>query len=318
MSGATRSRKLMKRLHWVDFLIMAVLAAFFLYVWLQIEGKLNYIWRWDQIPNYLFFYDERTERWTANVLIQGLITTIRISIYASILALILGVILGIARTVTNLTVRMLARTYLEFLRNIPPLVVIFIFYFFLSEQLIAAMNIEDWAYGVARQEDNDGWEFFFGDMRRFPSLISGVIVLALFESAFVGEIVRAGIESIGPGTARSVPLARNELARRDPFHRHAPGAQESPAAARQPVHIADQGQRHHLPDIRPGPDAEDRRPRQLHRDDLRSLAHHGGALLHPVLQPVPVLPAPGGERQVRALSRKARLIPCVRPAPRAR
>ena len=199
MAGAIESGKRKKRLHWADLLIVAVLSAFFLYVWLQIEGKLNYIWRWDQIPNYLFFYDERTERWTANVLIQGLITTIRISIYASILALILGVILGIARTVTNLTVRMLARTYLEFLRNIPPLVVIFIFYFFLSEQLIAAMNIEDWAYGVARQEDNGVWEFFFGDMRRFPSLISGVIVLALFESAFVGEIVRAGIESIGRG-----------------------------------------------------------------------------------------------------------------------
>ena len=140
----------------------------------------------------------------------GLITTIRISIYASILALILGIILGIARTVTNLTVRMLARTYLEFLRNIPPLVVIFIFYFFLSEQIIAAMNIEAWAYGVARQEDNGVWEFFFGDMRRFPSLISGVIVLALFESAFVGEIVRAGIESISRGqreAARSLGMS---------------------------------------------------------------------------------------------------------------
>ena len=210
MAGAIGSRTRKKRLHWVDFLIIAVLVAFFLYVWLQIEGKLNYIWRWEQIPNYLFFYNEKTERWTANMLIQGLITTIRISIYASILALILGVILGIARTVTNLTVRMLARTYLESLRNIPPLVVIFIFYFFLSEQLIAAMNIESWAYAVARQEDNGVWEFFFGDMRRFPSLISGVIVLALFESAFVGEIVRAGIESVGRGqreAARSIGMS---------------------------------------------------------------------------------------------------------------
>ena len=36
-------------------------------------------------------------------------------------------------------------------------------------------------------------------MRRFPQLVSGVIVLALFESAFVGEIVRAGIQSVGRG-----------------------------------------------------------------------------------------------------------------------
>ncbi len=190
---------LRKKLHWMDYVIVALLVLFFGYIWLEIGGTLNYKWRWDQIPNYLFRYDEERERWVANVLILGLITTIRISIYASVLALVLGIILGVARTSRNLTVRMLARTYLEFLRNIPPVVVIFIFFFFLSEQLIAALNIEDWARGISRQEDKFLWEFFFGDMRRFPSLISGIIVLALFESAFVGEIVRAGIESIGRG-----------------------------------------------------------------------------------------------------------------------
>jgi polar amino acid transport system permease protein len=47
-------------------------------------------------------------------------------------------------------------------------------------------------------------------MRLFPSLISGVLVLALFESAFVGEIVRAGIQSIDRGqreAARSIGLS---------------------------------------------------------------------------------------------------------------
>lgn len=104
---------------------------------------------------------------------------------------------------------MLARTYLEVLRNIPPVVVIFIFYFFLSEQLVTAFNIEGWARGIAKQENNAAWEFFFGDMRRFPQLISGVLVLALFESAFVGEIVRAGIQSINKGqheAAQSIGL----------------------------------------------------------------------------------------------------------------
>ena len=48
-------------------------------------------------------------------------------------------------------------------------------------------------------------------MRRFPSLISGVIVLALFESAFVGEMVRAGIQSVRRGqreAARSIGMSR--------------------------------------------------------------------------------------------------------------
>jgi len=193
----------------MDALVLGCVIAFFWYVLVQMGSNLNYNWRWDKIPNYIFKYHTGREEWFANVLLQGLIITIRVSIYASILALILGVILGIARCSQILVVRMLARTYLEFLRNIPPLVVIFIFYFFLAEQLIQAISIEDWAYSVAKMEDNQLWEFFCGDMRRFPSLVSGVIVLALFESAFVGEIVRAGIQSIDRGqreAARSIGM----------------------------------------------------------------------------------------------------------------
>jgi len=192
-------KKALKRLHWLDFVLLGVIALFIAVIWFRIDGALNYKWRWERIPNYILRFSERDGKWVTNLLLQGFITTIRISIYASVLALVLGVALGIARCAQSLTVRMLARTYLEFLRNIPPIVVIFIFYFFLSEQLIAALNIESWARAIARSEDNALWEFFFGDMRRFPSLISGVIVLALFESAFVGEIVRAGIQSIDKG-----------------------------------------------------------------------------------------------------------------------
>ena len=194
-----KALKALKRLHWLDFVLLGVIALFIAVVWYRIDGALHYKWRWERIPNYILRFSERDGKWVANLLLQGFVTTIRVSIYASVLALVLGVGLGIARCAQSLTVRMLARTYLEFLRNIPPIVVIFIFYFFLSEQLIVALNIESWARAIARSEDNALWEFFFGDMRRFPSLISGVIVLALFESAFVGEIVRAGIQSIDKG-----------------------------------------------------------------------------------------------------------------------
>ncbi len=189
----------MKKLHWFDYVLLLCVLAFIAIVWYRIDGALNYRWRWELIPNYIIRYDEEKGRWVANLLLQGLITTLRVSLYASVLALVLGVILGIARCSQNLAVKMLARTYLELLRNIPPVVVIFIFFFFLSEQIVLAFGIEDWARAIARQEDKAVWEFFFGDMRRFPSLVSGVVVLALFESAFVGEIIRAGIQSIDKG-----------------------------------------------------------------------------------------------------------------------
>ncbi|WP_298854098.1 amino acid ABC transporter permease [uncultured Ruegeria sp.] len=204
-------REFLNKLRWPDYLILAVVVAFFGYIWLSIEGTLNYKWRWELIPGYIVGWHSGREEYFANLLLQGLAATIRISIYSGILALILGTILGIARCSANLTIRMLARTYLEFLRNVPPVVVVFIFFFFLSQQLIDALNLERWARGIARQEDNAVWEFFFGEMRRFPSLVSGVIVLALFESAFVGEIVRAGIQSIPKGqheAARSIGMSR--------------------------------------------------------------------------------------------------------------
>ena len=204
-------RNLIQRMRWPDYLILAILLAFFGYIALTIQGQLNYKWRWHLIPNYIVGWHTGREEYFANLLLQGLVATIRISIYASILAVILGTILGVARCSANLTIRMLARTYLEFLRNIPPVVVVFIFFFFLSQQLIDFLNLERWARGIARQENNGIWEFFFGEMRRFPSLISGVIVLALFESAFVGEIIRAGIQSIPKGqreAARSIGMTR--------------------------------------------------------------------------------------------------------------
>lgn len=204
-------RTLIRRLTWIDVVLLAVVAAAVAWVGLRVQGTLNYEWRWEIIPNYLLRFDGENGRWVANLLLQGLVTTVRITLYASILALPLGVIIGVGRTVKNLTVRMLARTYVELLRNIPPVVVIFIFFFFLSEQLIVAFNIEGWARGIAQGDSAGFWTFLFGDMRLFPSMISGVVVLAHFESAFVGEIVRAGIESVGRGqreAAGSLGLGR--------------------------------------------------------------------------------------------------------------
>ena len=199
-----------QKLRWLDWLILVVLTGVVTYVGFRIEGALNYNWRWELIPDYIVRYREDRNEWFANLLLQGLFATIRISIYASVLALIFGTLLGIARCSENLTVRLLARTYLELLRNIPPVVIIFIFFFFLSQQLIDALNLNAWSRGIARSDAAPIWEFFFGDMRRFPSLISGVIVLAMFEAAFVGEIVRAGIQSVPKGqreAARAIGMS---------------------------------------------------------------------------------------------------------------
>lgn len=200
-----------KKLRWPDGVILAILVGVIAYVGIRVEGTLNYSWRWELIPDYILRYREDRQEWFANLLLQGMFATIRISLYSGGLALIFGTVLGIARCAENLTIRLLARTYLELLRNIPPVVIIFIFFFFLSQQLIDALNLNAWSRGIARSDAAPIWEFFFGDMRRFPSLISGVLVLAMFEAAFVGEIVRAGIQSVPKGqreAARAIGMSR--------------------------------------------------------------------------------------------------------------
>ena len=193
--------KTLKKLTWLDWVFLLGIAAFFYYVANQVEANLRYNWNWSIIPNYVLRWEEKTSSWVSNLLLQGFVTTIRISIYGSVLALLFGVILGLARVSNNLVIRMLARTYAELRRDIPAIVIIFIFHFFLADQIMPILGAEEWARGIPK-EDLAFYEFFYGDMRHFPSLLSGIIVIAMFESAFVGEIIRAGIQSIGRSMMR--------------------------------------------------------------------------------------------------------------------
>ena len=78
----------------LDILIIALLAILTAYIVYRLTTKLNYKWNWGIIPQYLYFFDEEKGRWTANVLMQGLYTTIRLSVWATLLATILGTVAG--------------------------------------------------------------------------------------------------------------------------------------------------------------------------------------------------------------------------------
>lgn len=61
----------------------------------------------------LFRYDQEQGRWTANYLMQGLFTTVRLSLWASILALALGLAMALARTSRILYWQLTARCYIR-------------------------------------------------------------------------------------------------------------------------------------------------------------------------------------------------------------
>ena len=55
-------------------------------------------WDWSIIPQYLYRWDEERQQWVANLLVQGLHTTIRLALWGIALAAIIGVVSGIMRT----------------------------------------------------------------------------------------------------------------------------------------------------------------------------------------------------------------------------
>ncbi len=187
------------RYRWPDWTLLAALALLAAFVGWRISDTLHYQWNWGVVPRYILRPDEETGRLVPNLLLLGLLTTVRISLLSAGLALFLGVAVALCRLSSRLSIVLLARTYVELLRNLPPLVIIFIFYYFLAEQIVPVLGIEDWARSVARGANAGTWSFFLGDMRQFPALASGAIVLALYQSAFVAEAVRAGIQSIERG-----------------------------------------------------------------------------------------------------------------------
>lgn len=182
----------------LDAAILAALAGFFGYVLFKAATGLNYHWKWEVLPQFLVRFDERTGSWAPGLLTQGLFTTIRLSVWSGLLAMVLGVFMGLFRVSPSLFKRQVGAVYVGLIRNTPPLVLIFVFYFFVGDQIMTLLGVDRLIYALSDgAREVLGW--FFGPMNRFPRFLSALITLALFEAAYIAEIVRAGIESVEPG-----------------------------------------------------------------------------------------------------------------------
>jgi polar amino acid transport system permease protein len=205
-------RRRLTALDWVLFSL--VLAAMAIVVW-RVNSVLVYDWNWPRVFNFVVRFDQETQTWVANLLLQGLATTIRLAFWGTILAALIGLVMGYWRTCETLALRILSRTYVELIRNIPPLIFIFIFFFFIASQVFPALGLNNINTNSA-WVDNAAFRVAFGDPRLFSNFLSGLICLALFEAAYITEIVRAGIQSVAKGqweAGRAIGLSRTNLLR---------------------------------------------------------------------------------------------------------
>ncbi len=182
MSNPASSTMKQPRTSWwrdVPWWAVAVIATGFLVLYLILSS-----------PNYhdTFIY-----------LRQGVITTLRITLFAYLIAVTLGLILGLGRTAKNVLIYNLATLYVTVVRGIPMVVILLYMAFGLIPLLVHALNgLGEW--GLAT----------FGGLSVFQTLADlttrklsmewrAIIALGLGYAAYEAEVFRAGIQSIGRG-----------------------------------------------------------------------------------------------------------------------
>ncbi|WP_309131905.1 amino acid ABC transporter permease [Brevibacterium sp.] len=173
---------------WIGGAVVILLIAAFLNLLFTNENM-----KWDVVGDYLFDPE----------IIHGLGVTIQLTVLAMVIGLTLGVILAIMRLSRNPLFAAVSWIWIWFFRGVPPLVQM-IFWFNLAT-LIPQVKL-----GVPFTELN----LAVWDMNTLMTSFSAAILgLALTESAYAAEMIRAGIMAVPQGqveaaSALGIPSAK--------------------------------------------------------------------------------------------------------------
>jgi glutamate/aspartate transport system permease protein len=137
---------------------------------------VNYHWNW-----HIFFEPAPSGTGTyLDMLLAGLVLTIETALSAWVIALVLGTIVGVLRTLPSKTASWIGFCYVEFFRNIPLLVQLFLWFFVLPELLPHA------------------WGLWLKQIPNAP-FYTATVGIGLFMAVRVAEQLRAGIGSLARG-----------------------------------------------------------------------------------------------------------------------
>ena len=154
---------------------------------------MNYHWNW-----HIFFEPDPTGATTyLDLLLRGLLLTIETALFAWIVALVFGSIVGVMRTLPSRSASWFGFAYVEFFRNMPLLVQLFLWFFVLPELLPRSAGL------------------WLKQLPNAPFYTAG-IGIGLYMSARVAEQLRAGIGSLPRGqgmAATALGLTRAQVYR---------------------------------------------------------------------------------------------------------
>lgn len=147
--------------------------------------------------------------WESFVFIYvGLTITIRVSLFAYAIAVIFGLFAGLGRISKNKIINNLATLYVELIRGIPIIVLIFYIALVGVPAIVSSIN-EGGEWLIANEFFLIGNFMTNFSIRDIPSEWRAIIALSVTYGAFLAEIFRAGIQSIGRGqmeAARSLGM----------------------------------------------------------------------------------------------------------------
>ena len=148
-------------------------------------------------------------------IIAGLGVTVGVTLAAFLLAIVLGLLTGLGRISDKVFPKNAATLYVELVRGVPMLVLIFFIALVLMPGIVNGIN----AIGTALSNAGLGAAGeFFGKIaiRDIPMAVRAVAALSITYGAFLAEVFRAGIQSISKGqmeAARSQGMSYGQAMR---------------------------------------------------------------------------------------------------------
>jgi len=169
------------------------------------------------IAIYAFFIIYTNEEYNSafNFIKTGLIITIKTSLISYAIAILLGLLAGLGRISKNVVINNLARLYVELIRGIPILVLIFFLALVGVPVIVDQLN----TFGFWLSDQGAGFlgKIFTAITNKDISMNArAIIALSVTYGAYLAEIFRAGIQSIARGqmeAARSLGMSYGQAMR---------------------------------------------------------------------------------------------------------